>query len=150
MLGATWSNKWNLRGQFTGYTWAMREMGFPVAGMIARGVSFLKNSFGFAESIQLRPQWMIDQWYLQMVSDVRRAKQAWIDGWYNQDFNETCAAYSGCPFQRLCTAVNPDQWIEGYYGTRHWNPLEKVPEKHDKEQVVQIIDDPLLSQIVRK
>lgn len=127
-LGPTWTNKWNLRGQFTGYCWALREHGHPVVGMVARGVSFLKNSHGFEESLQMRPQWMVDQWYEQLLFNVRRMVQAWESGWFDQDFGDTCAGYSGCAFQRLCTVVNPEDWIEGHYGTRDWNPLAKIPE----------------------
>lgn len=150
MLGATWSNQWNLRGQFTGYCWAMRELGLPVAGMIARGVSFLKNGFGFAESIQLRSQWQIDTWYAQLLADIRRAVAAWESGWYDQDFNETCASYGGCSFQRLCTTQDPDSWIEGYYAPREWNPLSKVPEAQPESKPVEIIHDPLLAQLAQR
>lgn len=127
-LGPTWTNKWNLRGQFTGYTWALQQHNIPVIGMMARGVSFLKTSHGFAESLQLRPQWMVDQWYEQLLKNVERMVQAWTSGWFDQNFGETCAAYSGCPFQALCTSHDPETWIPGRYGHRDWNPLSKIPE----------------------
>lgn len=127
-LGPTWTNKWNLRGQFTGYTWALHQHGIPVIGMVARGVSFLKNGHGFEESLQLRPQWMIDQWYEQLLANVQRMVTAWNTGWFDQNFGETCAAYSGCQFQPLCTQATPENWIEGRYGLREWNPLAKVTE----------------------
>lgn len=132
-LGPTWTNKWNLRGQFTGYTWALRQYDIPVIGMVARGVSFLKNSHGFEESLQLRPQWMVDQWYEEMLKTMERMVNAWKTKWYSQDFSESCAAYSGCPFQRLCLSPTPESWIEGYYGTRDWNPLAKIPEERKSE-----------------
>lgn len=127
-LGPTWTNKWNLRGQFTGYTWALQQHNIPVIGMMTRGVSFLKSSHGFAESLQLRPQWMVDQWYEQLLWNVNRMKAAWELGWFDQNFGETCAAYSGCPFQTLCTSHDPETWIPGRYAKRTWNPLEKIPE----------------------
>ncbi len=127
-LGPTWTNKWNLRGQFTGYCWALRQFNLPIVGMVARGVSFLKTSHGFAESLQMRAQWQIDQWYEQLLKNVERMIQSYNAGWFDQDFGESCAAYSGCPFQRLCTAATPEDWIEGYYGHRDWNPLHTNPE----------------------
>lgn len=129
-LGPTWSQKWNLRGQFTGYTWALQQHKIPVIGMMARGVSFLKNRHEHAQSLQLRPQWMVDQWYEQLLQNVERMKRTWESGWFDQNFGEACAAYSGCPFQILCTASTPETWIPGRYGHRDWNPLAKVPEEN--------------------
>ena len=143
-LGPTWTNKWNLRGQFTGYCWALKTYGHPVVGMVARGVSFLKNSHGFEESLQMRPQWMLDQWYEQLIHNVERMVKAYNDGWFDQDFGETCAAYSGCPFQVLCTSFTPEDWIEGRFGHRDWNPLAKVPEgksEAPKVEVVNVLSD---------
>lgn len=139
-LGPTWINKWNLRGQFTGYIWACQQYGFPVLGAIVRGVSFLTKGFGHAESIQLRAQWQLDQWYDQLLHDVERMVRAWKAGWYDQDFNETCAEYSGCPFQVLCTAQNPENWVSKF-AVREWDPLAKVPYKQP-EQVIETIQLP--------
>jgi hypothetical protein len=132
-LGATWAAKWNLRAQFTGYTWALQQHNIPVIGMMTRGVSFLAKSHGFEESLQLRPQWMIDQWYEQMLANVQNMVASWEKNWYNQDFGDTCAAYSSCPFQTLCTSADPEAWIPGRYGIRDWNPLSKVPEVPKEE-----------------
>jgi hypothetical protein len=136
-LGPTWKNQWNLRGQFTGYTWALRQYHFNVGGCIARGVSFLKNSHGFEESLQLRPDYMIDQWYEQLLHDVERMKQAWVDGWFDQNFSDACTGFSGCPFQKLCTSADPEIFT-GQYGIRDWDPLKKVPFKQPNVPVEQI------------
>jgi hypothetical protein len=140
-LGPTWSSKWNLRGQFTGYCWALHQFDLPVVGMVARGISFLKKSHGFEESIQMRPKWMIDQWYEQLLRNVERMSAAWTSGWFDQDFGETCAAYSGCPFQILCQSATPEDWIHGRFGKREWNPLHKIPEKHiEPTQAVETVN----------
>lgn len=132
-LGATWSAKWNLRAQFTGYCWALQTYDYPVVGMIARGISFLKNSHGFEESIQMRPKWMIDQWYENMLKNVERMVAAWKTGWFHQDFGDACASYGSCPFMKLCQSATPEDWIEGNFGIRDWNPLAKVQEVHKTE-----------------
>ena len=137
-LGPSWAAKWNLRGQFTGYTWAMQQYGKPAVGVIVRGVSFLKDRFGFEESIQPRPQWMIDQWYEQLLYDVRRMIESWETSWYDQDFNDSCADYGGCPFMRLCSSADPENWIAGHYAPREWDPLRKVPYVQPKPQVESI------------
>lgn len=125
-LGPTWVNKWNLRGQFTGYIWACQQYGYPVLGAVVRGVSFLKGSFGHAEALQLRAPWQLDQWYEQLLADVRGMVVAWESGWYNQALDEACAGFSGCPFQTLCLAHDPEAWTSKY-GIRDWDPLKKVP-----------------------
>ncbi|MGH9438468.1 MAG: PD-(D/E)XK nuclease family protein, partial [Terriglobia bacterium] len=38
-LGATWSKKWDLRGQFLGYSWAAQRAGIHVDGALIRGIS---------------------------------------------------------------------------------------------------------------
>lgn len=139
-LGATWAPKWNLRAQFTGYTWALQQHNIPVIGCMARGVSFLSKSHGFEESLQLRPQWMIDQWYEQLLANVTRMVKAWESGWFDQDFGDSCAAYTGCGFQALCTSADPDSWIDGRYAKREWNPLSKVPEEQKAVQETQTIN----------
>lgn len=126
-LGPTWGTKWGVRGQFTGYIWAARQTGLQCAGAIVRGVSFLKNSFGFAESIQRRSNFEIDAWYAQTVSDIEEAKIAWAKGEYRQAFGDACEGYSGCAFMDLCKQENPEPWTVNY-GHRDWNPLSKYPE----------------------
>lgn len=140
-LGPTWPAKWNLRSQFTGYTWACQQYGKPAVGAIVRGVSFLKDKFGHSEAIQQRPQWMIDQWYEQLLRDIEGWKRDYVEGWYDQDFNDACAEYGGCPFQRLCTSAEPENWIEGHYAVRDWDPLKKVPYVQP-EQKIEVIEAP--------
>lgn len=142
-LGPTWSEKWNLRGQFTGYTWILRQHYEGVAGVIARGTCFLKDKFTFAESPQQRSTWQIDQWFDNLCHVLENMKTAWAKGYYTQDFHEACAAYGGCPFQRLCLAHDAEQWVEGNYATREWDPLAKNPEKKELPPS-NIIHDPLI------
>ena len=126
-LGASWSNKWNLRSQFTGYCHAARSFGLPVAGTIVRGISFLKNSFGDAEVITTRPEWMIDRWWEQLHYDVERMIHSWQSGRWDYALDEACNAYGGCAFTRLCMTNTPEEWVDTHYAPRHWNPLDKVP-----------------------
>ena len=125
-LGPTWGEKWNLRSQFTGYAWAARHTGLPVAGAIVRGISFLKNSFGFAQSIQFRPQWQVERWYEQLVFDIEAMKSYWLAGRFPQNLADSCESYSGCPFMRLCESSTPEDWMSSY-SPRAWNPLDRYP-----------------------
>jgi len=146
-LGPTWVNKWNLRGQFTGYCWALHQFNIPVIGMVVRGISFLKTSFGSAEALQMRSNWQIQQWYEQLLRDVQRAVDAYNSDWYDQDFNETCAEYGGCPFQSLCLSANPENWVAGKFSFRQWDPLKKVPYVQP-EQKIEVIDAPELKRFL--
>lgn len=133
-LGPTWGNKWNLRGQFTGYCKAARDFDLPVAGAIIRGLSFLKNGYGHAEAITARPDWFIEKWWEQLHYDAERMIQAWQDNRWDQNFGDSCDSFSGCPFTRLCLTPEPEAWIEGNYGVRDWDPLAKNPTGDKPEQ----------------
>lgn len=156
-LGDLWMNAWDLRAQFTGYVWAMQQYGIPVVGMMARGVSFLSENskvawngtgHGFAESFQMRPPYMVENWYQQLLRDLTRFKQAWIEGVYDQNFSDSCTGFNGCPFKILCQAEDYEPFTSKY-GRREWDPLAKVPEKQP-EQVVEVIQDPYLAGILSK
>jgi len=122
-LGPTWPNKWRLNAQFMGYCWAALNYDYPVIGAIIRGISFLKAGYEGAEAIIQIPQWRIEQWYEQLCHDLLRMRQAWHDGRWSYDFNDTCAAYGGCAYMRLCESPSPEDWLRPYYEQRVWNPL---------------------------
>lgn len=156
-LGDQWKKSWNLRAQFTGYTWAMQQYDFPVIGIMVRGVSFLTagskvawngTGHGFEESLQLRPQYMIDDWYNQLIKDIERAKVAWAAGEFDQNLSDSCTAYSGCAFQDLCTSQDPEAFTSRY-GIRDWDPLKKVPHVQPEQKIEVIAGDPYLTNLVQ-
>lgn len=123
-LGDSWGRKWQLRSQFTGYAWAAKKSGHPVHGTVIRGVSILKSKYDHAEEIVDQSQWKIDQWYNQLVRDLRHMIGCWHDGYFDMNLGDSCSAYSGCPFVRLCDSPNPQNWIDGNYVARNWDPLQ--------------------------
>lgn len=126
-LGDNWISQWALRGQFTGYTWAAREVGYPVRGVIARGVSLLKNDTGFAESVQYRTAEQVAAWKFQLIRDIRRMIETWESGYFDRAFDTACSAYSGCDFREVCQSPNPDLWLERTFIRRPWSPIGKMP-----------------------
>jgi len=94
-LGASWLKNWHMRSQFTGYTWALLQEGYPCLGAIVRGQSFLKTKFGFAEVLELRPNWQIEEWFQQMIRRIVRIKELWDHGFWDQNLDHSCAAYGG-------------------------------------------------------
>lgn len=137
-LGPTWGSKWNLRSQFTGYTWAARQTGLTVAGAIVRGISFLKGSFGSAQSIQFRPDWQCDRWYAQLLNDVECMLRDYKSLRYSQNLADACESYNGCPFMRLCESSDPESWT-GDYGYRDWNPLNRYPQGKPEQEEAEVI-----------
>jgi hypothetical protein len=123
-LGASWANKWKLRGQLTGYVWGAQEYGYPVAGACIRGLSILKNSFGSSEVLELKADWQIAGYIEQLQRDARRMISCWKEQKWDQAFADACESYGGCQFQQLCTVNNPDEWAGIYYVERRWDPLE--------------------------
>lgn len=137
-LGQSWESQWDMAGQFTGYCWAAREHGYPVAGAIVRGISFLKDMrFGHAQVITQRTSYLIEFWYQQMLKKVKRMIQAYEDytsrlgdgdPYYARDawmwsHGAACKAYNGCSFAQVCNSPQPQKVLEVYFVKRQWNPL---------------------------
>lgn len=122
-LGASWSRQWDLRAQFTGYTWACQKAGVRVDGCIVRGVSILKTKYETQQAITYRPQWMVDQWYEELLFWLERAKLAWASRSYLHNFGHSCAEYGGCQYRQVCTSQDKATWLDTYFERRHWNPL---------------------------
>ena len=122
-LGQTWRNQFDLRSQFTGYCWAAQKEDYSVIGAFVRGIGLLKTRTTFEEVITMRPQWKIDQWYEQLVYDLRRARDCWINGRWDQDFAEACASYGGCKFKPICDSRAPLSWAPSHFLRRSWDPI---------------------------
>jgi hypothetical protein len=124
-LGKSWYNQWVLRSQLTGYCWAAREYDIPVVGAIIRGIAIKKTGFDFAESIQYRPDWMIDRWHNQLIKDVRRMIEMWEADDYDYALDGACSDYGGCTFLDICSTPHPDRWLEADFVQRIWDPLTR-------------------------
>jgi len=125
-LGNQWMRNWDLDSQFTGYTYAAKVYGIPLAGFFVRGTSILKNGFGHAQALVYRPQWMLDEW--QETTHFTIENMLWH--FERQFFPKTldkhaCNSYGGCPFARLCGSPDPEAWVPVYFEPNNWNPLHK-------------------------
>ena len=122
-LGAQWEAQWDMDSQFISYCWAARNMGYPVAGAIVRGLSFLKNDYGHAQVLVYHPEAKVDRWYTQLLEDVHQMKRSWEQDYYDFSFGSGCSAYSGCEFRHSCSAVDPDRILELDYVREFWSPI---------------------------
>lgn len=125
-LGSQWMRNWTLDAQFTGYCWAARDFGYPVAGAIIRGLSILKNGYGHAQAITSRPDWQIDRWLQSTEHTVRLMIAYWEQGAFPLALDKhACNSYGGCGYHQLCESPNPESWIALNYEPKVWNPLAK-------------------------
>jgi len=125
-MGATWPDKWQMRGQFPGYIWAAQQYGINCNGVLVRGVSIQKTQTKHMQVPVHFAPWQIDRWYDDMIQRLQHyiwcyENKFWpVDG----EFNDACSSYGGCAFRLLCTSPNPEAWIEGKFVEHRWNPLE--------------------------
>jgi hypothetical protein len=129
-LGAYWSSQWELRSQFTGYTWGAAEFGHNLAGFIIRGTAILKTKITHAEAIVYRPQFVLDRWRRRLRQSTREMVDSFIlEEWpHTGEENGTCSSYGGCPFVSLCTSPTPDAWIDGNFIVDRWDPTHGAGE----------------------
>lgn len=133
-LGKTWANQWRLRSQFTGYVWAAKQFGYPVAGAIIRGCALKKTAIDFAEAITYRPEWMIEEWLEGIIRDVQEMTRLWREGIWQKDFAEACSSYGGCAYTDLCERQVWEDWVEPNYVVSRWNPAAKEPRKVEPKE----------------
>jgi len=127
-LGPSWAKQWDLRSQFTAYTWGARRLGIKIEGFIIRGVSILKTKYDTQQAITYRPTWQVDRWYEQTIRDLRHFIQMWETGLYDYNLDESCNGYGGCPFRRVCLS-EPERaeiWLRQDFERRSWDPVTRT------------------------
>lgn len=122
-LGEQWAAQWDLESQFTGYHYAARQYGYPVAGCTVRGVGLLKTKITFAETTLHKGQWALDRWWEQLHKDLKKMVRAWEDWDFDLALAKgACAAYGGCAYKIMCESPEPERWLN-QYRIRKWDPL---------------------------
>ena len=124
-LGASWSRQWEMRGQFTGYSWAARQAGVKTDACIVRGISILKTKYDTQQVITYRTDYEIDRWLDQSVRDIKRAIAMWEEGHWDYALDGACAEYGGCSMTTVCKSPTPETWLPMYFTQRVWDPLAR-------------------------
>ena len=152
-----WSSKFNLRGQYIGYTYAAQLHGFPVTGAITRGIAIQKTQFKHMQAWVTYQQWQIDRWWITIQNRLQQLVnyyQQWLDGgtrnpsapgphaYFPLSYADACTSFGGCQFTGLCESEFPADWY-GTYQRRVWNPLDKNPTEGEKPKEVPTSKDPL-------
>jgi len=125
-LGDSWAKQWELRGQFTGYSWAARESGIDTKGVLVRGVSILKTKYGAAQALTNRSAAEVDEWLATTLSDLADLRDAWEKREWKKNFGDTCSSYGGCQFIPVCKSADPETWLKVYFQRSRWDPLERT------------------------
>jgi hypothetical protein len=123
---ANWSEKWDLRSQFIGYTWACRQLGIDLDTVVVRGVGIMKTQIAHAEVQKIYSEALREKWLFQLGRDLTRMVAMWNEGYFDYDFADACSSYGNCIFVSSCASPNPEMWLQGFE-TRHWDPTKKDP-----------------------
>ena len=123
-MGASWAEDWSLRGQFLGYYWAARKLGFPLRGFVVRGTAIQKTQIKHMECILLPGEWKIEEWYSDLLQTVNEMVSCYEHALYGKNWGDSCVAYGGCPYNRLCDSPSPEKWIQTHYEERTWSPID--------------------------
>lgn len=125
-LGASWLKQWDHRSQFTSYCWGLRGSGFSPTGIVVRGVSILKDSYGTAQVLTYRAAWEVDRWLFQTNRDLLRMIEMWKSGYWDYNLDHACTEYGGCPLVRVCKSPDPEKWLQIYFHRRKWDPVTRT------------------------
>lgn len=125
-LGPTWGAKWDMRAQFTGYTWAAQSYGIPVSQVLVRGISILKTKLDHANAISNRDEFRVDRWHAQVVRDIRRAMRMWEENHWDIAESDACESFGGCAFKQPCQTADPEPWLDLYFEKRKWDPVTRT------------------------
>lgn len=125
-ISSGWSEQWNLRNQFIGYTWACRQSGLDLDTCVPRGVAVLKTKIDFDEAIKVYSESLRIKWLIQLRRDLWRLRHSWDAGYFDYNFGDACTSYGTCMFMDMCRSDTPENWANDFE-IRRWNPLAKDP-----------------------
>jgi hypothetical protein len=123
---AGWSEKWDLRSQFIGYTWALQQYGINCEHIAVRGIGILQTIFHHAEIIKPYSNHLRAIWLEQLRRDLWKMVDCWHEGYWDYNLGESCTAYGNCIFGQACQSPNADAWLSNLV-VRRWNPLAADP-----------------------
>lgn len=132
-LGARWSQQWDMRGQFIGYTWGFRTSGIPIAGFLIRGVSILKTKNDTQEAIVNFSDFEIGRWYGELLEWLEDIIRCWKTKRWRYNLDHSCADFGGCGFKTVCKAEDERPWLEQYFERRVWDPVTRTETKIGKK-----------------
>lgn len=125
---AGWTEKWDLRSQFIGYTWACQQMGIPVEDVCVRGVGIQKTQIAHAEVIKPYSNHLRELWLNQLRRDLWRLVDMWNEGYFDYNLGDSCTDFGNCMFIQPCQSPDPEPWLKTF-DVRRWDPTKADPTK---------------------
>ena len=125
-LGENWGKQWDMRAQFSGYSWAAQQYSIPAKQIVARGMAILKTDLDTAVAISYRDTWRTDRWLHQIKRDIRRTVGLWKEGYWDLAESDACGSYGGCIFRRTCASPDPLPWLKVDFVRRAWDPVNRI------------------------
>lgn len=126
-LGTSWAEQWEMRSQFTAYTWAARRvLDVNVVGCLVRGTAIKKTGFECMQVLTHRSDHMLEAWHTQTIRDLNRLINMWDEGYYDYNFDNACNSYfKPCHFTEVCK-TGEDEWLPATMTQRVWNPVSRI------------------------
>lgn len=126
-FGTYWLQSWDLRGQFIGYVWACRQMGYPVSDAMVRGIAIQKTQTQFMPCPIRYSDHIILRWEQELYLTLQRMIWCWTHDEWSYNFADSCSSYGGCPYKDVCLAKNQDAFIS-MLKDHTWSPIDLVGE----------------------
>lgn len=123
---ANWSERWDLRSQFIGYTWACQQLGIQVESVAVRGVGIQMTQIAHAEAIKPYSNVLRARWLEQLRRDLNRLVTSWNEGYFDYNLGESCTDFGNCIFAQPCQSVEPEPWLKTFE-VKRWNPTQQNP-----------------------
>ena len=126
---------WATRGQFSGYSWAMKQLGIPLDGFIIREAWFQSGSSWLHRQVYTpRRAAQVEMWGDQLFRQVEQMIASYVrvrDGEKTSKVfdmandSALCVKYgSVCPFMELCTGELSEQYLGDRFEQSIWLPEE--------------------------
>lgn len=129
-LGASWVRKWDLRGQFINYTWAMRNAGVNIAGTVVRGMAlYVNNRYGQAEAVIPCASHLVEEWKRRVSFTLQQMVDMYNGDYFPPAYNDACTSYGGCDYRIPCLSADPQPWLASKFVKRVWSPLHTEEEE---------------------
>ncbi len=107
-ISTNWSDQWDLRAQFLGYSWACQQAGIDLDTVVVRGIAIQKTQILHAEAIKPFSKHLVAKWHEQLRRDLWRIRRAWDEQYFDYDLDKSCTSYGGCVFLPVCQSPNPE------------------------------------------
>lgn len=137
-----WHEQWEIRNQFMGYVWAAQRAGYNVERALVRGICVQKTKISFLPAFAHYPPYMIERWYKQLVRDLNKMTQHWLElertgdiSSFDRNLADACTSWGKpCMFKLPCTSEVPQDWLSANYSHRVWDPTAHNPFVPVKEE----------------